>query len=36
MPDFKRIVRQNLPLPPMKRRREEKIIEELAGQLRDL
>ncbi len=36
MPDFKRFVRENLPLPPMKRRREEKIIEELALQLADL
>ncbi len=36
MPDFKRLVREHLPLPPMKRRREEKIIEELAGQLADL
>jgi len=36
MPDFKRIVREKLPLPPMKRRREEKIIEELALQLADL
>jgi len=36
MPDFKRLVRENLPLPPMKRRREEKIIEELAVQLADL
>lgn len=36
MPDFRRLVRENLPLPPMKRRREEKIIEELAVQLADL
>ncbi len=36
MPDFKRIVRQHLPLPAMKRWREEKIIEELALQLEDL
>jgi ABC-type lipoprotein release transport system permease subunit len=33
MPDFKRIVRQHLPLLPMKRRREEKIIDELASAL---
>ena len=36
MPDFKRLVRENLPLPPMKRRREEKIIEEVALQFADL
>jgi putative ABC transport system permease protein len=36
MPDFKRLVRQRLELPPMKRRREEKIIEELALHLADL
>ena len=36
MPDFRRIVREKLPLPPMRRRREEKIIEELAGQLAEL
>ncbi len=36
MPDFKSIVRRNLPLPQMKGWREEKIMEELAGQLRDL
>jgi len=36
MRDFKRLVRENLPLPPMKRRREEKVIEELALQLADL
>lgn len=36
MPDFTRIVRERLVLPPMKGRREEKIVEELAGQLADL
>ncbi|MEW5983490.1 MAG: ABC transporter permease [Acidobacteriota bacterium] len=36
MPDFTRIVRERLVLPPMKGRREEKIIEEVAGQLGDL
>ncbi len=36
MPDFKRLVREHLPIPPMKRRREEKIVEELALQLADL
>lgn len=36
MPDFTRIVREHLPLPPMRRRREDKIVEELAVQLADL
>jgi putative ABC transport system permease protein len=36
MPDFRAIVRQRLTLPPMKRHREEKIVEEVAGQLADL
>jgi len=36
MPDWKTLIRENLPLPPMKRWREEKIFEELAGQLEDL
>jgi putative ABC transport system permease protein len=35
MPDFKRLVRERLVLPPMKGRRDEKIIEEVAGQLAD-
>ncbi len=35
MPDFRQLVRAKLPLPPMKRRREEAIIEELALQLQD-
>jgi len=36
MPDWKALIRENLPLPPMKQWREEKIFEELAGQLEDL
>jgi len=36
VPDFRRLVRENLPLPPMKHRQDEKIVEELAGQLADL
>ncbi len=36
MPDFTHLIRERLPLPAMKRQREEKIVEELAGQLADL
>ncbi len=36
MPDFTQIVRERLVLPAMKGRREEKIVEEVAGQLADL
>ncbi len=36
MPDFAQLIRERLRLPAMKRRRAEKIVEELAGQLADL
>lgn len=36
MPDFQAIVRQRLGLPPMKHHHEEKIVEEVAGQLADI
>ncbi len=36
MPDFAQLIRERLHLPAMKRRRAEKIVEELAGQLTDL
>lgn len=36
MPDWINLIRENLPLPPMKQNREERIIEELAGQFEDI
>jgi hypothetical protein len=36
MPDWERIIRENLPLPEMKRLREQRIIGELALHLEDL
>ena len=36
MPDWERIIRENLPLPPMKGLREDRIIGELADHMEDL
>ena len=36
MPDWKRLVRRRLKLPPLRNQRAERIVEELAGQLDDL
>jgi len=36
MPNWKRLVRRHLKLPPLRDQRSERIVEELAGQLEDL
>ena len=36
MPDWIGIIREHLPLPPMKRGREDRIIRELADHMEDL
>jgi predicted permease len=36
MPDWKRLVRVHLKLPPLRNQRAERIVEEMAGQLNDL
>src|SRR5512137_1532811 len=35
MPDWKRLVRVHLKLPPLRNQRAERIVEEIAGQLED-